>query len=725
MVAEPTNAYTYEDVDRAEKLATEARLLAEANRRVGRYEIANAQYESFLHQSRRADAIRDTLDPGWRDELETDSPGYSPPDPRAADGAEATGHAWRQRAAEARGRGETSYADVLDGLAGQAADRAASTRAAIPLHDEALRRLTEAQRHELSELGPDAHADTIGDYQLAHTAARASAGDYATARQMERDLFSRYDLDATLPPEAEGDSGIAAGDEQLSQFLRTHPGLRGYDSGHFNSYYARQEQMPPRHAEPIQQDQRAETLTWIRGYAPDQTWGLTDEQALRFAQETQADHRYWTRVQETGSPEEQAAAAATLYTSVLRPGDALTEEYVRETYAPDVVAEMAPAEAVQWYRGVQVETYPVPDLELDRWAARHSLALTNAERAAGGGNTPEALRWAGLAREADWELTGEADEDRWAAQIAADQHDRAEAATAFSREALQQGITEQLHVAFAPRPELSTAGTKLEEADASHDLSRPITERRARDLAQAFDRLGIEPMPSIEDLKGMTEPERQAAVAASSVSADQYEELPGWYRTQLRERAEQTIARREASQEADRHSGLQTQTQAETDTGSEAHESEAASSGTRRDAQPAPQEHPVDVADAKMDRPERAAETPVQTRPEHARAEMTGGDPPEAAAAPEPTTAAHQHLADAHAALGRVSAARAEVATRDGESTDAYLTRGREVGPGGQPGRSQDPVELSHAWSSTLGSGSGSGGRAEPTSGPTASGSHL
>jgi Fe-S cluster assembly scaffold protein SufB len=67
-------------------------------------------------------------------------------------------------------------------------------------------------------------------------------------------------------------------------------------------------------------------------------------------------------------------------------------------------------------------------------------------------------------------------------------------------------------------------------------------------LADAFDRLGIRPMPSIEDLKAMTEDERRAAVAASSVSAAQFDQLPEWYREKLRRNAEETIARRDAEQ---------------------------------------------------------------------------------------------------------------------------------------------------------------------------------
>lgn len=67
-------------------------------------------------------------------------------------------------------------------------------------------------------------------------------------------------------------------------------------------------------------------------------------------------------------------------------------------------------------------------------------------------------------------------------------------------------------------------------------------------LADALDRLGIKPMPTVDELKLMTEEERQAAVATSSLSAEQVEQLPEWYRDKLRRRAEETIARREAEQ---------------------------------------------------------------------------------------------------------------------------------------------------------------------------------
>lgn len=71
-------------------------------------------------------------------------------------------------------------------------------------------------------------------------------------------------------------------------------------------------------------------------------------------------------------------------------------------------------------------------------------------------------------------------------------------------------------------------------------------------LAGAFDRLGIRPLPSVEDLKAMTESERRAAVATSSTSAEQYEQLPAWYRDKLRRHAETTVARRDAEQAAAR-----------------------------------------------------------------------------------------------------------------------------------------------------------------------------
>ena len=71
-------------------------------------------------------------------------------------------------------------------------------------------------------------------------------------------------------------------------------------------------------------------------------------------------------------------------------------------------------------------------------------------------------------------------------------------------------------------------------------------------LAEAFDRLGVRPMPSVEELQGMSETERRAALAVSTVSAEQYEQLPAWYREKLRRRAEETIARRDAEQAASR-----------------------------------------------------------------------------------------------------------------------------------------------------------------------------
>ena len=71
-------------------------------------------------------------------------------------------------------------------------------------------------------------------------------------------------------------------------------------------------------------------------------------------------------------------------------------------------------------------------------------------------------------------------------------------------------------------------------------------------LAEAFERLGVRPLPSLEELQGMSEDERSAALAASTVSGDQYEQLPAWYREKLRRRAEDTIDRRDAEQAAGR-----------------------------------------------------------------------------------------------------------------------------------------------------------------------------
>ena len=42
------------------------------------------------------------------------------------------------------------------------------------------------------------------------------------------------------------------------------------------------------------------------------------------------------------------------------------------------------------------------------------------------------------------------------------------------------------------------------------------------------------------------------AAFSSNVSAEQYEQLPAWYREKLRRRAEETIARRDAEQAAAR-----------------------------------------------------------------------------------------------------------------------------------------------------------------------------
>jgi hypothetical protein len=71
-------------------------------------------------------------------------------------------------------------------------------------------------------------------------------------------------------------------------------------------------------------------------------------------------------------------------------------------------------------------------------------------------------------------------------------------------------------------------------------------------LADAFARLGVQPMPSIDELKLMTDAERRAALAASSVSGEQFDQLPEWYRDKLRRQAEETIARRDAEQAATR-----------------------------------------------------------------------------------------------------------------------------------------------------------------------------
>jgi hypothetical protein len=71
-------------------------------------------------------------------------------------------------------------------------------------------------------------------------------------------------------------------------------------------------------------------------------------------------------------------------------------------------------------------------------------------------------------------------------------------------------------------------------------------------LAEAFDRLGVQPLPTVEELQAMSEAERLSVLAASSVSVDQYEQLPSWYRDKLQRRAEDTIARRHDEQAAPR-----------------------------------------------------------------------------------------------------------------------------------------------------------------------------
>lgn len=71
-------------------------------------------------------------------------------------------------------------------------------------------------------------------------------------------------------------------------------------------------------------------------------------------------------------------------------------------------------------------------------------------------------------------------------------------------------------------------------------------------LAEAFVRLGLRPLPPVEELAAMSDEERRAAIVASSVSAEQYEQLPDWYREKMRQRPEATIARRHAEQAAAR-----------------------------------------------------------------------------------------------------------------------------------------------------------------------------
>ena len=71
-------------------------------------------------------------------------------------------------------------------------------------------------------------------------------------------------------------------------------------------------------------------------------------------------------------------------------------------------------------------------------------------------------------------------------------------------------------------------------------------------LVEAFERLGVRSLPPIEDLEGMTEADRREALAASTVTSEQFEQLPAWYRDKLRRRGEETLARRDADRAAAR-----------------------------------------------------------------------------------------------------------------------------------------------------------------------------
>lgn len=96
---------------------------------------------------------------------------------------------------------------------------------------------------------------------------------------------------------------------------------------------------------------------------------------------------------------------------------------------------------------------------------------------------------------------------------------------------------------------LSVLGNTLRQVMTSGERRPGMAEES---LVEAFDRLGIGPLPSVDELRAMGEDERRAALAASSVSGEQYEQLPGWYRDKLRRRAEESIARRDAEQAAAR-----------------------------------------------------------------------------------------------------------------------------------------------------------------------------
>jgi hypothetical protein len=62
-------------------------------------------------------------------------------------------------------------------------------------------------------------------------------------------------------------------------------------------------------------------------------------------------------------------------------------------------------------------------------------------------------------------------------------------------------------------------------------------------LGEAFVRVGALPLPEVERLREMTPAQRNEAVRAATLTAEQYEQLPAWYRDKARARAEATVAR--------------------------------------------------------------------------------------------------------------------------------------------------------------------------------------
>jgi hypothetical protein len=62
-------------------------------------------------------------------------------------------------------------------------------------------------------------------------------------------------------------------------------------------------------------------------------------------------------------------------------------------------------------------------------------------------------------------------------------------------------------------------------------------------LGEAFVRVGASPLPGVERLREMSPAQRNEAVRAATLTAEQYEQLPAWYRDKARARAEATVAR--------------------------------------------------------------------------------------------------------------------------------------------------------------------------------------